>query len=266
MSGLMENQQIVSLLLYRSWYRMRVNAIVATRMTSSRLPGKVLMDLGGKPALVRLIERLKRSKYLHEIVIATTINQEDDVVVKTAEEQGVLYYRGSEEDVLARTVEAAEATGTDYIVQITSDCPLIDAETIDRVIERMLEHPYLDYVGNSLVRTYPLGYSTEIFRTEALREVERTIDDPAVREHVSLYFYENPEIYRLSNVEAPLFLRHPEYRLTLDTQEDYRVIKHVFEALYEEKSDFTLYDITRYLIQHPEVAAWNRHIQQKKAR
>ena len=245
---------------------MKINAIVATRMTSSRLPGKVLMDLGGKPALVRLIERLKGSKYLQEIVIATTTNQEDDIVVRTAKEHGVRYYRGSEEDVLARTVEAAESTNTDYIVQITSDCPLVDAETIDRVIERMMEHPYLDYVGNSLVRTYPLGYSVEIFRTEALREVERTINDLAVREHVSLYFYENPELYHLSNVEAPAFLRHPEYRLTLDTQDDYRVIKHVFEALHGEKEDFSLYDITKYLIQHPEVVTWNRHIQQKKAR
>ncbi|OPY58784.1 MAG: 3-deoxy-manno-octulosonate cytidylyltransferase [Pelotomaculum sp. PtaU1.Bin035] len=245
---------------------MKINAIVATRMTSSRLPGKVLMDLAGKPALARLIERLRRSKYIHNIVIATTTNHTDDVVVAAAQSEGVLYYRGSEEDVLLRTVEAAEATDTDYIVQITSDCPLIDAETADRVIEQMLSHPYLDYVANQLVRTYPLGFSVEIFKTVDLHEVEQTVHDPAVREHVSLYFYEHPERYHLSNIEAPPFLRHPGYRLTLDTYEDYHLIKTIYEALYPIKPDFDLYDITRYLKQNPETLSLNQYIQQKKAR
>lgn len=245
---------------------MNINAIVATRMTSSRLPGKVLMDLAGKPALVRLIERLRRSKYIHDVVIATTTNQTDDVVVTTAQSDSALYYRGSEEDVLLRTVEAAEATDTDYIVQITSDCPLIDAETIDRVIEHMLSHPYLNYVANQLVRTYPLGFSVEIFKTDDLREVGQTVYDPAVREHVSLYFYEHPEQYHLSNIEAPPFLRHPEFRLTLDTHEDYHLIKTIYETLYPNKPDFDLYDITRYLKQNRQSLSLNQHIQQKKAR
>lgn len=245
---------------------MKFNAIVATRMTSSRLPGKVLMDLAGKPALVRLIERLKRSKYLNEIVIATTTNQTDDIVVETAKSQGVLYYRGSEEDVLLRTVEAAEASGTDFIVQITSDCPLIDPETIDRVIERMSEHSHIDYAANQLIRTYPLGFSVEVFRTKDLRQVEQTINDPAVREHVSLYFYEHPEKYYLSNVEAPHFLHHPEYRLTLDTEEDYQLIQDIYAALYPVKPDFDLYDITRYLQKNDSIRNMNQHVQQKKAR
>lgn len=245
---------------------MNFNAIVATRMTSSRLPGKVLMDLAGKPALVRLIERIKRSKYINEIVIATTGNQTDDIVVETAKSQGVRYYRGSEEDVLLRTVEAAEETETDFIVQITSDCPLIDHETIDRVIERILEHSHIDYAANQLIRTYPLGFSVEVFRTKDLRYVEETINDPAVREHVSLYFYEHPEKYYLSNVEAPNFLHHPEYRLTLDTKEDYRLIQTIYQALYHNKPDFDLYDITRYMQCNDEIRSINQHVQQKKAR
>jgi spore coat polysaccharide biosynthesis protein SpsF len=245
---------------------MKINAIVATRMTSTRLPGKVLMDLQGKPSLVRLIERLQCSKYIHQAVIATTINAADDVVVETAINQGTLYYRGSEDDVLQRTVEAAEQTGADYIVQLTSDCPLVDAETVDRVIERMLDNPGLDYAANQLIRTYPLGFSVEIFRTSALRYVEQHIQDPAVREHVSLYFYEHPEIYRLSNVEAPAFLRHPEYRLTLDTLDDYHLIKAIYNGLYPQKPNFDLYDIVRFLQKNPELAAMNLHIQQKKAR
>lgn len=245
---------------------MKINAIVATRMSSTRLPGKVLMDLCGQPALVRLIERLQKSKYIHNVVIATTNNSLDDIVVSTAINQKVSYYRGSELDVLQRTVEAAEHTKADYIVQMTSDCPLLDAETVDRVIERMLDNPSLDFVANHLVRTYPMGMSVEIFKTSALRYVEQEIKDPAVREHVSLYFYENPELYRLSNVEASSFLRHPEYRLTLDTFDDYRVIQAIFEGLYPHKNNFDLHDIIRYLENHPEVAAMNSHIQQKKAR
>jgi spore coat polysaccharide biosynthesis protein SpsF len=245
---------------------MNINAIVATRMTSSRLPGKVLKELAGQPALIRLIERLKRSKYLQNVVIATTTNVQDDIVVQTAKEQDVLCFRGSEEDVLLRTVMAAESTNTQLIVQVTSDCPLIDAETIDNAIERMLERPYLDYVGNHLVRTYPLGFSVEVFRTSALREVEQTTNDPADREHVSLYIYEHPELFKLSNVEAPDFLRHPEYRLTLDTQEDYTLIKYIYESLYPVKPDFNLYDITRFLKKFPQLLHINQSIQQKKAR
>lgn len=246
---------------------MNINAVVATRMTSTRLPGKVLMDLAGQPALIRLIERLRQSKYIKDIIIATTTNTEDDIVEKTALQQGVFVYRGSEEDVLLRTVEAAEAYGTDYIVQVTSDCPLIDAATIDEVVQRMLTNPYLDYVGNHLVRTYPLGFSAEIFRTADLRFVETiSRDDASVREHVSLYFYEHPELYRLSNVEAEAFLRHPEYRLTLDTHEDYELIRRVFEHLYPRKADFTLYDIVRLLQTHQEWTQINSAIAQKRAR
>lgn len=244
----------------------KINAIVATRMTSTRLPGKVMMDLAGKSALVHLIERLQRSKYLHQIILATTTNSQDDIVVQTAHETGVLHYRGSEQDVLQRTVQAAEAFDTEFIVQITSDCPLIDPETVDTVIEKMLQQPYLDYVGTQLVRTYPLGYSVEIFRSRLLSEVEKLTQDPRCREHTALYIYEHPELYRLSNVEAPYFLRHPEYRLTLDTSEDYQLIKNVYEALYPHNPEFNLNDVVRHLEKYPELTAINRHIVQKKAR
>lgn len=245
---------------------MNINAIVATRMTSTRLPGKVLMDLNGKPALARLIERLRQSKYIKEIVIATTTNKEDDAVVETAIDEKVCYYRGSENDVISRTVEAAETFNTEYIVQVTSDCPLIDAETVDATIEKMIHHPYLDYVCNHLVKTYPLGFSSEVFRTAALRQIEKDVSDPAVREHVSLYFYEHPEIYRLSNVEAPPYLRHPEYRLTLDTWEDYKLINTIYDSLYPQKHNFDLYDIVRFLEKNHELLSINKSILQKTAR
>ncbi|SFL89507.1 spore coat polysaccharide biosynthesis protein SpsF [Paenibacillus sp. 1_12] len=245
---------------------MKISAVVASRMTSTRLPGKIMMDLCGQPALIRLIERLKNSKYIHQIVIATTTNQQDDIIVEVANKMGVLYHRGSEEDVLLRTVEAALATETDLIVQITSDCPLLDAETVDKVIEHRLENPFLDYVSNSLVRTYPMGFSVEVFKTAALQKVEQLTQDPADREHVSLYMYERPEIFHLSNIEAPNFLRHPEYRLTLDTKEDYQVISNIYDKLYPDNPFFNLYDITRYLQGNPNVVFINQNIKQKKAR
>ena len=243
---------------------MKIAAIIATRMTSTRLPGKVLKEMAGKPALVHLIERLKVSKYLHDIVIATTVNREDDPVVATAEQAHVAYYRGSEMDVLARTVEAAESINADYIVQITSDCPLIDAETVDRVIEYMLEHPYCDYVANTLIRTYPRGFDTEIFRTTALREVERNIHVPEVREHVSLYFYTHPKKYYLANVAAPYYLHHPEYRLTLDTEEDYQLLHLIYDQLYPVSPNFNLYDIVRFFSKNPKYLNLNSKIQQKQ--
>lgn len=245
---------------------MKISAIVASRMTSTRLPGKILMDLCGKPALCQLIDRLKQSKYLHDIVIATTTNKQDNIVVQTANDMAVSCYRGSEEDVLGRHVQAAEASNTDLIVHITSDCPLLDAETIDTVIERMLEHPYLDFVANDIIQTYPLGFSVEVFRTSTLKEVDQLTNDPADREHVSLYMYERPKEYHLSNVEAPYFLRHPEYRLTLDTMEDYQLISRVYEALYPSKPQFTLHDIVRYLQNNSALLSINQSIQQKKPR
>jgi spore coat polysaccharide biosynthesis protein SpsF len=243
-----------------------INAIVASRMTSSRLPGKILKDLSGKSVLEQLVGRLRKSKYLNQIVIATTTNREDDIVVATAKKLEALYYRGSELDVLSRTVEAAEAAETDIIVQITSDCPLIDSDTVDRVVERFLEHPYLDYVSNSLVHTYPIGFSVEVFRTKTLRAIEQITQDPADREHVSLYMYERPQQYHLSNIEAPHFLRHPEFRLTLDTIEDYQLISSIYDALYNKNNYFDLFDITQFLLKNPSLTQINLGVKQKKAR
>jgi len=245
---------------------MRIHAIVAARMTSTRLPGKVMMDLAGKPAIVRLIERLRHSKYIDQIVIATTVNKSDDILVQMAVEQGVLYYRGSEEDVLLRTLEAAESTQAELIVQVTSDCPLIDAETVDLVIQRFLDHPYLDYATNQVFLTYPLGFGVEVFRTSTLREIEIITDDPADREHVSLYYYENPEKYHLSNIEAPFYLRHPDYRLTLDTMEDYQLIQKLYSELYPLNPNFNLYDIIKKLTDQPDWLNMNRNIAQKSIR
>jgi spore coat polysaccharide biosynthesis protein SpsF len=245
---------------------MIINAIVASRMTSTRLPGKIMMDLCGKPALVQLVNRLKSSKYLNQIVIATTLNDQDDIVEDTAKQLHIPYYRGSEEDVLKRYVEAAVATDTEMIVLITSDCPVLDVETVDRVIERMIEHPYLDYVTNQMFLTYPLGFGVEVFRTSTLQSIEQLTQDPSDREHVSLYLYERPEQFHLSNVEAPYYLRHPEYRLTLDTIEDYELINHLYEAFYPTNPSFSLYDIVKYFQLNPDLLKINQTIQQKKAR
>ncbi|WP_261303487.1 glycosyltransferase family protein [Paenibacillus andongensis] len=245
---------------------MQISAVVASRMTSSRLPGKIMMDLAGQPALIRLIERLRKSRYINDIVIATTINKSDDIVEDTAKEQKVLCYRGSEEDVLLRTLRAAEVTNTDLIIQITSDCPLMDAETIDVVIERMLENPYLDFVTNQMFLTYPLGFGVEVFRTSLLKEIEQLTQDPADREHVSLYIYERPETFHLSNIEAPVYLRRPNFRLTLDTVEDYELIRKIYEELYPINKNFDLYQIVNFLSKNTELLSINSTIQQRNAR
>jgi spore coat polysaccharide biosynthesis protein SpsF len=240
-------------------------ATIEARMGSTRLPGKVLLPAAGKPLLEHLVERLRRAPSLHEIAMATTIRDTDAPIVRLSSQLGIRYFRGSEEDVLGRVVDAARAFQADVIVEITSDCPLIDQSIVERCIKEYLETG-ADYVSNVLKPSYPLGMNVQVFATDTLEEVSRLTHDRADREHVSLYIYSHPEKYQLLNVAAPPQHTRPELRLTLDTIEDYHVISTIFDSLYPEKRDFDLGDILTFLDSHPEIAAINARVQQKPAR
>jgi len=248
-------------------YKDRKEKIVATieaRMSSSRLPGKVLLPLVGKPVLWHLIERLKRSQYLDVICVATTTNAADEPVVALARELGVSCFRGSEQDVLGRVLGAARSVGADIIVEITGDCPAMDPAAVDRCIEAFCAHD-VDYVSNSLSITYPNGgFDVQVFPTKVLAEVDQLTQNPVDRTHVSYYIYQHPEKYRLLNVEAPSEAFAPELRVTLDEEVDYTVIAKVFEALYPHDPNFSAVDIIRFLKAHPEIAALNRSVRQKE--
>ena len=244
---------------------MKTVATVEARMNSSRLPGKVLRPILGKPTLELLIERLRRARTVDQVVVATTIHPADDPLERLAGRLGVGCFRGSEEDVLGRVFGAARSVKADVIVEITGDCPLIDPEVIDRVVE-IYRGSDADYVSNGLRRTYPDGLDTQVFATAILAEVAELTNDPADREHVSLYIYEHPERYKLLNVESGLPESAWDPRLTLDTAEDLELISSIYHALYPENPTFGLADILALLYRNPHWLAVNRHVQQKKVR
>jgi spore coat polysaccharide biosynthesis protein SpsF len=238
---------------------LRTVCTIEARMTSSRLPGKVLLDAAGQPLLAHMIERLRRARTLDAIVIATTEEAASDPIVALAEDLSVGCFRGSEEDVLGRVLGAARAHGAELIVETTGDCPLIDPGVVDLIVGRFRDGG-VDYCSNTLERTYPRGMDVQAFPFAVLEEVDRLTDDPADREHVSLYIYEHPERYRLVGIEARGRRRRPDLRLTLDTAVDLAVIRAVYEALWRENPAFTIEDVIDYLDAYPELAELNRSV------
>lgn len=239
---------------------MKIVAIVQARMGSTRLPGKVMMDLLGEPVLVRDVNRLKRSKLLDEVVIATTTQPADDHIVSLCKERGWPYFRGDENDVLDRYYQAARACSADVIVRVTSDCPMIDPDIVDRVIKTFLDIPDIDYVSNTLPpRTFPRGLDTEVMTFEALERAWTEDTDPKLREHVTPYIYRDPETFQIHGVFNETDLS--DHRWTLDTPEDFAFIRTVYDHF--ENDEFTWRDVLEYLEKHPEVVNINSNIQQK---
>lgn len=239
--------------------KQRVVATIEARMTSTRLPGKVLKEAVGKPMLELMVERLKRVPSLSGIVIATTTNPPDDAIVELAGRLGVGCHRGSEKDITERLLGAAEAHAIDVIVETTGDCPLIDPDVVDRCIRTYLESG-VDYVSNVLERTYPIGMDTQIFSTATLADVDRRTHEPFDREHGAVFIYRNPEIYSVKNVAAPPEFNDPKLRLTLDTIEDYRLIVEVFDELYPRDPAFGLAHVMALLRRRPELRKINGHV------
>lgn len=221
--------------------------------------------LAGRPAFAHIVERLRGSAHLDGIVLATTVGREDDPLREVSRSLDVPSYSGSATDVLGRTLAAARSVEADVIVQITGDCPLIDPCIVDRVIDAYkADRP--DYASNTQPPTYPNGMDTEVFATDLLAEVAELTRDPADREHVSLYIYEHPDRYRLLPVTAPPEHRWPELRLTLDTEEDYALLRALFDALHPKDPRFGLGSVIDYLDLHPELLAHNLHVRQRSAR
>lgn len=241
---------------------MRIGITIEARMTSSRLPGKVLLPIAGKPALERMVERVRRVPGIDQIVVATTVNATDDPIAELAAAMGVGCHRGSEEDVLQRVLDAANAYGLDVIVELTGDCPLIDPAVIAAVISTYRQAG-VDYVSNCLnSRTFPLGMETQVFATQVLADVARRTSEAEDREHVSLYIYRHPELYSLRNHPAPPPFQS-DLRLTLDTPADYELIRRVYETLYPANPEFGLADILTLMECQPELRSLNAGVQQK---
>ena len=226
--------------------RPRICAIIQSRMTSSRLPGKAMLSLAGKPALERMIERVQRAKTLDDIIVATTLNAADDVIASLTERLGVRCFRGSEHDLLGRVLGAARAANADALVRLTGDCVAIDPAIIDLAVDSYREGD-ADYVSTHLELTYPFGMDVEVLATELLGRVENLVDEPKDREHVTLYIYTTPGFCRMKNLAAPPELSAPRHHLALDTAEDYEILRQIFDALYPTDPKFGLGDILALL-------------------
>lgn len=244
---------------------MRVVASIEARMGSSRLPGKVLMDIGGKPALQRLVDRLRGCTRIDDIVVATSTGAGDDVIEQWARGAGVAVHRGSEDDVLQRVADAHKAMRSDLVVEITGDCPLIDAGIVDLAVDTWLAND-CDVVTSAHKPAFPQGTDVQVFRAEALAHVAETVFDPAVREHVSLHFYESPD-YRVFYLMAPPRYAMPDMRLQLDYPEDLELIRAVYAELEPRLGPtFDTADIIALLNERPDLRRVNAHCEEKAPR
>jgi len=226
-------------------------------MSSTRLPGKTLMDLSGKPMIDHVIERARASRFADELWIATTIDATDDVLAQHLDELAVPYLRGSLEDVLERYCQVAEAAAAETIVRITCDCPLIDPAVIDETIGAFRSAPEVDYCSNILRRTYPIGMDTEVFSRAALERAHAEATLPHEREHVTPYLYQHPDLFRLRNVEAPAWGTWPDLRLTVDESADLDLMRRLICLATTETNLQSLIDV---LHDHSELVAVNADV------
>lgn len=233
------------------------------RYGSSRLPGKILKEICGKTILEHDVERLKLVPNIDEIVIATTTEKQDDKIVNEAKKLNVKYFRGSENDVLSRYYLAAKENKADIVIRITSDCPCIDYYILEDMINIfMKEIANVDYMSNILERTYPRGYDIEIFKFSALKKAFLMADKEYEREHVTPYLYNlDNNFKRLSYKNDKDYSR---YRVTVDTKEDFEVIKLIYEGLFNKKGYFLLNDVIDFLEKRPYIVKINENIEQKK--
>lgn len=241
---------------------MKTVIINQARMTSTRLPGKVLKEVMGKPLLEYQLERLKRVQLADEVVVATTTKETDDPIVELCDRLSVQLFRGSEDDVLSRCFNAAKEQVADVVVRVTSDCPLIDPMVVDQTIQYYLNHqPDIDYASNSLERTYPRGMDAEVFSFKALQTAFYEATAQPDREHVTSFIYRHPQRFHLSSVAY--HCNQSQHRWTVDTSEDFELIRLILEALYSENPAFTLEDTLALLDKHPDWMTINAHIEQK---
>ncbi|CCB86596.1 cytidylyltransferase domain-containing protein [Parachlamydia acanthamoebae] len=244
---------------------MRIVIIVQARMGSTRLPGKVLKPVLGRPLLGYLIERLKAVANADGLLIATTTHPLDQAIVDYCQKENVQVVRGSEENVLSRYVEAGKFTHADAVVRITADCPIIDPKIIDQQITFYRDHAHeYDYITNALKRTFPYGMEVEVFSFKELEKAASLKTSLIEQEHVTPVFYFHQKQYRVFNVTLEEDLSR--YRLTVDTPEDFELVKRVIEALYPKNPLFSLDDILLLLQKHPEWLLLNAQIQQKSVK
>ena len=241
--------------------RGKVVAIIQARTGSTRLRSKVFADLAGAPMLARVISRVGRATRLDDVVVATTDLPADDAIEQFCRQRGTTVHRGSPEDLLDRYYQTARARAADVVVRITSDCPLIEPEIIDKVVAEYEERqPSVEYCSNTVVtRTYPRGLDAEAIRFDALERAWREDTNPAWREHATPFIYRHPERFVMHIVTDPV--DRSAMRWTVDTPEDLAFIRRIYDHFGHDR--FGWRDVLALLEQHPDLSAINRDVEQK---
>ncbi len=247
----------------------KIVAIIQARMGSTRLPGKVMKTLGDRTVLAQVIRRVKACQLIDQIVVATSNQPHDDVIVAEAEKYQVNWFRGSENNVLERYYQAAQAYQADVIVRITADCPLLDpvivTEMLWSFIKALKGGLPIDYLSNCLHRSYPRGLETEIFTFNALTKAYQCATLGYEKEHVTPYIYLHPDKFYLHNQASDK--DYSDYRLTLDTEEDWQLMRTIYQSIYEhdlQPDEIFGWDKVRVLLEkNPELQLINDHVPHK---
>jgi spore coat polysaccharide biosynthesis protein SpsF len=241
---------------------MKFSIIIQARLGSCRFPGKVLKYYKNYSILDILIKRIKKSKLINKIIIATTNKKKDQKIINYCKENKILFFRGSENDVLKRYYDAATKYNADIIVRITGDCPLIDPSIVSQVI-RTFGHNNFDYVTNSNIRTYPDGMDVAVFSAKNLKKISNTTKNSHDREHVTLYFRRKNNNYSICNIMAPYNLHYPDLGLTLDEIKDFILIKKIFKKFKKNQNTFSCLEVVNFLKKNPELLKINRTVLRK---
>jgi len=235
--------------------------IIQARMGSTRLPGKVLMNIGEQTMLKRVVNRAGRAKAVDRIVVATSTAETDDIIAEHVRALGVDVFRGDEEDVLNRYYLAARAYEASLVTRITADCPLIEPEIIDKVVIAFLDaYPKADFAANTLQRTYPRGLDVEVVSFAALERAWREAEKPYQRSHVFPYIYKNPDKFNIISVTDEQ--DHSYMRLTVDAQEDLEFVRAVYSR-FGNQDEVSWQEVVFAIEREPELLKINKHVRQK---
>ena len=231
--------------------------VVQARLGSTRLAGKVLMPILGKPMLSLQLQRLGRCRRMDALLVATSADPEDDPIASLCREMQVLCFRGSQDDVLDRVYRAADVYGPRHVVRLRADCPLADPAVVDEVIDEHLAGDH-DYTSNCRVRTFPDGLDTEAMRLSCLQEAWREARLPLHRHHVTPFLHQQPDRYQIGSVTAEADYSH--HRWVIDGAEDLELVSRIYRALHPRDPHFSWRDVLALVEQDPELAALNAGI------
>ena len=234
--------------------RKKVGCIILARTNSRRLPNKVLLPVLGKPILYWLIKRIKKIRSIDKIILATTLNKSDDILVNFAIKNKIKFFRGSENNVVKRLYDAAKKFNLKNILEITGDCPIIDINIIEQLLD-IYKKNSVEYVNNCNFRSYPDGMDVQIFDLNALKKTIKQTKNKIELEHIGLYQMRNPKKFKTINMIAPKNLFFPLLGLTLDEKKDYILLKKIIEYFGKENPYFTCEEVIRLLNNKKE---WNK--------